>query len=122
MYGTLTDFEPLELQFDLFLVRRKVPRVSLKPSNSSIKPITWKRIRIKNDFFCSAIGSFFCSNKSSILRLSVGKKVISFVLLLANLGMKQDEKFMHSILNERLKSFKSSLALTFGRVIEMPNV
>ena len=50
MYGTLTDFEPLELQFDLFLVRTKVLRVSLKPNNSSIK-----RIRIKNDFFCSVI-------------------------------------------------------------------
>ena len=54
MYGTLTDFEPLELQLDLFLVRTKVLRVSLKPNNSSIK-----RIRIKNDFFCSAIGTVF---------------------------------------------------------------
>ena len=54
MYGTLSDFEPLELQFDLFLVRTKVLRVSLKPNNSSIK-----RIRIKNDLFCSAIGTVF---------------------------------------------------------------
>ena len=109
MYGTLTEFEPLELQFDLFLVRRKVLRVSLKPKNSSIKPNTWKRFLL----FC--FGSFCCSNKSSILRLSVGRKVISFVLLLANLGMKPRQKIYALYIGWKEEEFEKFARLNFWR-------